>query len=79
MLDIMNNFQKNYHVNAKCFQDEHFRHIVISHDLDVLSTFNYLIFHMSPTNSSSHIFPLIRHDSRDTIWYKTINYGEGFM
>lgn len=65
-------------MNAKCFQDEHFKHIVISHDLDVLSSFNYLIFHMPPTNSG-HIFPLIKHDSRDTIWYKTINYGEGLM
>ncbi len=65
-------------MNAKCFLDEHFRHIVISRDLDVLSSFNYLIFHMPPTNNG-HIFPLIKHDSQDTIWYKTINYGEGLI
>jgi hypothetical protein len=76
MLNTMSNFQKN--VNLKCFQDEHFKHIVTFHHLDVLSTFNYLIFHMPPTNSG-HIFLLIKHGSRDTICYTTIHYGEALM
>lgn len=65
-------------MNVKYFQDERLRHIVISHDLDVVYTFNYLIFHTPPTNSG-HIFLLIKHGSRDTTWCKTINYGEGLM
>ncbi len=71
---------KNYKVSTKHFQVEQMCPTMYSYDLDVLQTFSILVSHMLPITQDGHLFPVIKHNSRNVLWFKKgINVGERNM
>ncbi len=71
---------KNYKVSTKHFQVEQMCPTMYSYDLDVLQTFSILVSHMLPITQDGHLFPTIKHNSRNDLWLKKgINVGERNM
>ena len=52
------------------FQDEHFRHPVVSFDIDVINTWETLMSHIPESNKDNHLFLACILSSRTNVWYK---------
>ena len=71
---------KNHKPTLTKYQEEHFRELVYSYDLDVIYTFKVLILHMPPISESTHLFLSPITHPKGHIWFKSnVNLGESAL